>query len=77
MGKIFNISDNPVSTIGNVIKLQVNKLPNRTEILLPKNLNTVDKFVSVEKQAKSNFFIKMRNGIGRLMPHFSKKLTKK
>ena len=38
---------------------------------LPKNTNVADKFVSKEKQPQANAFIKMRNGFGKLMAHFS------
>ena len=67
MGKIFGISDNPVSTIDKY------KKPVESVRILPKADNTTDKFISSEKPHNSNPFIKMRNGIGKLMAHFSKK----
>lgn len=69
MGKIFGISNNPVSTIGTAIKTMRIEPPK----VEPKTIirNSSDKFVSVERQKSSNAFVKMRNGIGRLMSHFS------
>ena len=65
MGKIFGISDNPVSTIDKAIKPLTYKKPVESVRILPKADNTADH--------NSNPFIKMRNGIGKLMAHFSKK----
>ena len=73
MGKIFGISDNPVSTIDKAIKPLTYKKPVESVRILPKSDNTADKFISSEKPHTSNPFIKMRNGIGKLMSHFSKK----
>ncbi len=73
MGKIFGISDNPVSTIDKAIKPLTYKKPAESVRILPKADNTADKFISSEKPHNSNPFIKMRNGIGKLMAHFSKK----
>ena len=73
MGKIFGISDNPVSTIDKAIKPLTYKKPVESVRILPKADNTTDKFISSEKPHTSNPFIKMRNGIGKLMAHFSKK----
>ena len=69
MGKIFGISNNPVSTIESALKT-MRVEPPKVE---PKTIirNPADKFVPVEKQKESNAFVKMRNGIGRLMSHFS------
>ena len=78
MGKIFGISDNPVSTIGTVIKPLIYRKPAINVTNLPKNQNMRDEFVTHEKLNKSNMFVKMRNGIGKLLPHFSKaRLSKK
>lgn len=71
MGKIFGISDNPVSTIGSVIKPFRLEAPKISCVELPKNANTCDKFVAKERKHVSNPFIKMRNGFGKLMAHFS------
>ncbi len=72
MGKIFGISDNPVSTIESAIRPLTYKKP----VVSVKPVNTFttqsDKFVSKERSEKPNAFVKMRNGIGRLMSHFSK-----
>ncbi len=73
MGKIFGISDNPVSTIDKALKPLTYKKPVESVKTLPKAQDTADKFVSSEKTHTSNPFIKMRNGIGKLMAHFSKK----
>lgn len=71
MGKIFGISNNPVSTIESALKpLRVHP-PKLSCTELPKASNDVDKFVSKEKVNSSNPIIKMRNGFGKLMAHFS------
>jgi len=83
MGSIFGISDLPVSTITTAVQIgggmdvpkpeyqqtpAINKLEKSPEI---------DKFVSKQNKAhSSNPIIKMRNGIGKLMKHFSKALKK-
>ncbi len=71
MGKIFGISDNPVSTIGSALRPLTYKT-NDYGKTINTFTTTTDKFVSKEKQHNSNAFVKMRNGIGRLMSHFSK-----
>lgn len=71
MGKIFGISDNPVSTISSAItRVEVPKCPVSQKLLQKNDIG--DKFVSKEVIKKSNPYIKMRNGIGKLMSHFSK-----
>ena len=72
VGKIFRISDNPVSVIGKALESITVPKPKITYIKIPKQ-NQSDKFVSKEKTHSSNPFVKMRNGIGKLMSHFSKK----
>lgn len=76
MGKIFGISDNPVSTIDSALATFRIKPPKQFYTKLPKNTNTADKFISKEKTTTSNPFIKMRNGFGKLMAHFSKPYIK-
>ena len=71
MGKIFGICDNPVSTIHSTIKTMRLEAPKIYAKELPKNTNTADKCVSKEKQPAANAFVKMRNGFGKLMAHFS------
>ena len=71
MGKIFGISDLPVSTIHSAIKGTRFEPIQRTVTSLPKE-QMADKFVAKTKTPVSNAFVKMRNGIGRLMNHFSK-----
>lgn len=70
MGRIFGISDLPVSTIDKALEPLKFKSP-KIYPLKPAKLYEADKFISVEKAAISNPFVKMRNGIGRLMSHFS------
>ncbi len=72
MGKIFGISDNPVSTIESALRPLTYKKPNDFGKVINTFTTTSDKFVSKEKMNPPNAFIKMRNGIGRLMSHFSK-----
>lgn len=84
MGKIFGISDLPVSTIMTPFEMTEVPKPKYNRIVngIPEHnagrdfISTVDSFVSQSASAKSNPFVKMRNGIGKLMKHFSKKLVK-
>lgn len=76
MGRIFGISDLPVSTIMTPFEpIEVPKLNNKTvnsTHRATKKLVSSDKFISKSRNSKSNAFIKMRNGFGKLMKHFSK-----
>lgn len=72
MGKIFGISDNPVSTIESALRPLTYKKVTQNLTIINKFETQADKFVSKNRPDKSNAFIKMRNGIGRLMSHFSK-----
>lgn len=76
MGKIFGISNNPVSTIESAIGLNPIKIE-PSVVIMPVKIgykhDNVDKFVSKKKTNCSNPFIKMRNGFGKLMAHFSHK----
>ena len=77
MGKIFGISNNPVSTITSVFEPLRIVPPKMTVTKMPKFYKTEDKFVSSSvKTNKSNPVIAMRNGIGRLMSHFSRSKSK-
>ena len=70
MGKIFGISNNQVSTITSALeplKVEAPKV-SVTKLSYP---NVEDKFVPAKPHHKSNPIIKMRNGIGKLMSHFS------
>lgn len=68
MGKIFGISDLPVSTIMSPFEeIKVPK-PKETVVYKTKHINQ-DAFVSKTKKVVSNPFIKMRNGFGKLMRH--------
>lgn len=79
MGSIFGISDLPVSTIYTATRIGGGMdLPEPllfVEKKAPKISSEVDKFVA-QNPAKSNPVIKQRNGIGKLMSHFSKVLKK-
>jgi hypothetical protein len=81
MGKIFGISDLPVSTIMTPFEpIIVPKDPTLRNIekadKIAKKLElTEDKFIPKEfTRARSPKFLDMRNGIGKLMKHFSKKI---
>ncbi len=74
MGKIFGISNNPVSTIDSDLRPVSLKPPVRNIKII--NIHSKDKAVMVEpvinRANEANYFIKMRNGFGKLMSHFSK-----
>ncbi len=77
MGKIFGISDLPVSTIMTPFEpVIVFKNPYEKESIAKlyskRNLKQ-DTFVSKNAKIHSNPFVRMRNGFGKLMKHFSKK----
>ncbi len=76
MGKIFGISNNPVSTIESAIGLKPIKIEYPGGIkpikIVDKNDN-MDNFVSKKITNNSNPIVKMRNGFGKLMDHFSHK----
>ena len=72
MGKIFGLSDLPVSTIHSALEGTHFKPLEAPVAYVKKNYNNADKFVSTQKVPKSNAFVKMRNGIGKLLSHFSK-----
>lgn len=67
--RIFKISRNPVSTIESALKpLDIPK-PQYKYI---KNSKFVSPVTPLRERANNaNYFVKMRNGIGRLMKHFS------
>ena len=80
MGKIFGISDLPVSTIMTPFEpINVPQDPAIKEIEFAaqkaKKLEiTQDRFIPKEfTRARIPKFLDMRNGIGKLMKHFSKK----
>lgn len=75
MGKIFGISDLPVSTIDKAI--QSTQMHNNVERKVLREVSyQSDKFVGKPAKKISKTFVAMRNGIGKLMSHFSKKLVK-
>lgn len=70
MGKIFGISNNPVSTIDSALRPVKLNPPPAVDIYNYKKPLKVEKIVN--RAQEPNYFIKMRNGIGKLMSHFSK-----
>ena len=72
MGRIFKFLGNtPVSF--DIVPRQVEVPKPVVKDLIPtQSVLSEDKFVSTKVQPKSNAFVKMRNGIGKLMSHFSK-----
>lgn len=77
MGKVFGISDLPVSTIMSPFKPTELLTPKFTYIRTPKNELSKDTFVSNERTYYSNAILKMRNGFGKLMSHLSGAKPKK
>lgn len=77
MPKIFNISSNPVSTIESALK-GMNSVEYPVRKIEKNVLSTEPKKVSIvaKKEAVSNPIVKMRNGFGKLMSHFSKPKVK-
>lgn len=72
MGRIFKfLGHTPVSFDIVPKQIEVPK-PVVKNITPVKSVLTEDKFVSTKKQVENNPFIKMRNGFGKLMAHFSK-----
>ena len=77
MGKIFGISDLPVSTIMTPFE-PVDISPKMSEIIQPTQfIQEADEFVPKTSKAKTKSFIRMRNGWGKLMKSFSKKIASK
>lgn len=81
MGKIFGIADLPVSTIMTPFEpMHDFRPPYEDEIddirkMRFSNIeNKADTFVSKTANPKANPIIRMRNGFGKLMKHFSIKL---
>lgn len=78
MGKIFGISDLPASTIMTPFEPLVDFKPAVSDCLRSFSSKDfeqkTDTFISKEVKPKSNSIIKMRNGFGKLMKHFSKKI---
>jgi hypothetical protein len=67
MGKIFGISDNPVSTIESALRGQHSvEPPFPREIVKSKNI-PADKFVKSGKKVASNPVIKMRNLVRKML----------
>ena len=82
MGSIFGIADLPVSTITTAVQIgggmdvpqpaEFKDVPNGVKPVLERMPDN-DKFVSKPKvHHYSNPIIKMRNGFGKLMKHFSR-----
>ena len=69
MGKIFGISDNPVSTIESALRGQHSvEPPFPREIVKSKDI-PADKFVKTGKKVLSNPMIKMRNLVRKMLSH--------
>jgi hypothetical protein len=69
MGKIFGISDNPVSTIESALRGQYSvEPPFPREIARNKEI-PADKFVKKGKKTLSNPIIKMRNLVRKMLSH--------
>lgn len=78
MGKIFGISDLPVSTIESALEgihyKPAERFAMNAKITYPE---ATDTFVSKDRKENfSNPIIKMRNGFGKLMAHFQRPLKK-
>ena len=72
MGKIFGISDLPVSTIMTPFEHLTIEAPVGSRVFEKTVEGKVDnKFLNLRKKT-SNPILRMRYGIGRLMKHFSK-----
>lgn len=76
MGKIFGISDLPVSTIESALEGIHYKPIKRVPTPIQKSNPPIDTFVAKERKEVSNPIIKMRNGFGKLMAHFQRPLKK-
>ena len=72
MGKIFGISDLPVSTIDKVLSGAPIYRPMERKIIRKVSYQP-DEFVKKTTKQAPKSFVAMRNGIGKLMSHFSKK----
>ncbi len=73
MGKIFGLSDLPISTIESALKGMHSVEPPVRQVQKVKfSQNETKVTLSSVPAKKANPFVKMRNGIGRLMSHFSK-----
>lgn len=73
MGKIFGISDLPVSTIMTPFEPIIIEAPKVGKVVERVIDGKVDnKFIAKQKKFISNPILRMRYGIGRLMKHFSK-----
>ena len=73
MGKIFAISDLPVSHIMSVFEPIRIEPPVFTNIHKVKYPDVKDTFISSNPVVKNNPVLKMRYGIGKLMAHFQHK----
>jgi hypothetical protein len=77
MGKIFGISDLPASTPMTPFEPVFVPQPERTVVKKPYVKPTMDVFTpETLPKKKTQSFLSMRNGIGKLMKSFSKKIVK-
>ena len=76
MGKIFGIADLPISTIMTPFE-SVIEFKNPAKLIKKEKVSKIeasrDIFLPENNDIRLNSFIRMRNGIGKLMKHFSKK----
>jgi len=72
MGKIFGISDLPVSTIDKALRSSQVYRPVERNVIKKVSYQS-DEFVKKTTKQAPKSFVAMRNGIGKLMSHFSKK----
>ena len=72
MGKIFGISDLPVSTIMSPFEPIVIKAPVCRAVEKVADGRVDNKFLTKNVKNVSNHVLKMRYGIGKLLKHFSK-----
>ncbi len=71
MGKIFGISNNPVSTIDSALRTLKLEPPVQSVRIIRQKNSFPKAEQTVSRANCSNYFIKMRNGFGKLMAHFS------
>ena len=69
MGKIFGISDNPVSTIESALRGQHSVEPPFPREIIKSKVIPADKFVKAGKKVASNPIIKMRNLVRKMLSH--------
>ena len=69
MGKIFGISDNPVSTIESALRGQHSVEPPFTREIIKNKEFPADKFIKSGKKNLTNTMIKMRSLVRKMLSH--------